>query len=142
MKIENEICKCKLEFPDVLQYQLSEYCIVCSNCNHDKEISLTEELNKAIIEWSRQYHRVYREWLNSDSLVEELTNPLSDLNKKGLCITAELNANNLTYYWLHTEEGNGFENCPKCDVELVIVNNEYSNTHQVCDHCRVLINSY
>lgn len=139
MKIETEKCTCISEFPNVLQYHLSEHCIVCSNCNFYKEIRVTNELNKEMVEWSKQYHKAYKEWLETDHNVEELTNPESGLNTTGFGITEKINAYNLTYYWLHTEEGKSYIGCPMCRSNLVNVENSYTSFHKICMDCKLLI---
>jgi predicted nucleic acid-binding Zn ribbon protein len=134
-----EKCNCKSEFPAVLQHHLTENAIVCSNCNLDKEIVLTDDLKKEIIDWNHDYNIVYKNWLELDNSIEELTNPSSNLNERGLQITAKLNAIIPTYYWWHVDEGITFNNCPKCKETLMIVENEYTGKHKVCDKCKMLI---
>lgn len=140
MEIENEKCNCKFKYPTVLQHNLTENAIVCSNCNLDRVLNLISDLNKEIREWNLAYNKTYKIWLNSDKEIEELDNPLSNLNIKGLQITLKLNAINPSYYWWHINEDKTFSNCPNCDNKLLIVDNSYSDSHKVCNNCRILIN--
>ena len=87
MEVENEKCNCNSEFPIVLQHHLTESAIVCSNCNLERELVLSDDLNKEIIDWNQNYRIVYKKWLESDNSLKELTNPSSKLNEKGLRIT-------------------------------------------------------
>ena len=141
MEVLSEKCKCKSKHPIVLQHQLTENSIVCSNCNLCREIALSDKLNKGIIEWNQDYNKAYKDWLQLENKFEELTSPSSNLNSKGLNITAKLNTIIPAYYWLHVDEGLNFSNCPKCEGKLTVVENEYTGNHQICDKCKLLTNN-
>lgn len=140
MKKEDETCKCKSEFPIVLQHQWAENAIVCSNCNLDRDVALTNDLAVKIEDWNKDYRRVYKVWLESDDPVEELTNPSSSLNRLGFQITGNLNIYFPAFYWWHVDEGKQYNNCPKCKNPLIEVQNEYSGKHKTCNRCRILVN--
>jgi predicted nucleic acid-binding Zn ribbon protein len=135
-----EKCNCNSEFPVVLQHQLTENALVCSNCNLDRELDLLDSLKKEIINWNQSYNKIYKEWLELDNQIEELSNPSSNLNEKGLQITTILNTIIPTYYWLHIDDGKTFMKCPRCEDELIIKKNKYTGSHKVCDKCKILIN--
>ncbi len=140
MKDEIEKCNCKSEFPIVLQHQLTEHVLVCSNCNMNRTLNISDDLDKEITDWNQNYKKNYKKWLESENVIEELTNPLSYLNNAGLQITAKLNTLIPTYYWLHIDEGTSSADCPKCAKKLIIVENKYTCNHKVCNTCKILIN--
>lgn len=142
MKIENEKCLCQTNYPIVLQYYLSDNSIVCSNCNLERNIRLTEQVKTEIVEWNQIYGRIYKIWLRNDKLLDELTNPFSDINVSGLIITRKLNLITPSYYWLHSKEDTILNKCPKCEVSLIPKENNYSEGHKVCENCRILISEY
>ena len=114
MDVEIEKCNCNSDFPVVLQHQLTENALVCANCNLDKELELFASLKKEIANWNQSYNRIYEEWLETENHIEELSNPLSNLNEKGLQVTTRLNTIIPAYYWLHIDEGKTFMKCPRC----------------------------
>ena len=141
MEVKTEKCNCDLEFPIVLQHHLVENAIVCSNCNLDREVSgLSDKLHEEINQWNHEYNIAFKKWLESDIKIDELSNPKSNLNELGLRITSELTKIITAYYWWNVDEDEKFDQCPKCQNELVKINNGYTGFHKVCDKCRILIN--
>ena len=124
--MKTEKCTCDTDYPIVLQCQLTNHALVCSNCNLDKEIEgLTSDLVSKIKIWDEEYNKVYRIWLENKNEISDFFNKESNLNKTGIKIIEKLNSLTTTYYWWQINEGEQFHECPYCNGELTLVENNY-----------------
>ncbi len=139
--MQEEKCQCPKEYPLVLQYHLVEEVLVCSHCNLDKEFGeLPPSIKMEIANWTKSYRKAFKKWLVGPDRLDELSNPQSSLNQKGLAIAAKLNTMLPTYYWWHVNEDEYFDACPNCGKGFQTVLNGYAEHHKVCQQCRILVN--
>ena len=140
--MKQEKCKCKTNHPIVLQYDFSSRPFACANCNLDVDLvmlNIDEPWSKKVGQWMTNYSMAYLQWLNSDELASELTNPTSSLNELGFVLVTHFNAQYPMYYWWHLAFGEPITKCPKCQSDMMWVLNKYTGNHQVCGKCRLLV---
>lgn len=136
------------------EYDISSSPVYCGDCG--REIPLihlpylqNEEEHFSILSWQKMYKAVDNLWMSSLSdrfTKRQITDPNSELNKRGLEICAELEEKTgiPTYLYLRNPIGGWYDYkknninlkaCPKCGGEFRHL--EDSAVDMVCDKCRL-----
>lgn len=136
----SENCFCTSNYPTFLQFNFSDSCFVCSNCNLNKDVkNIDNSIKEKISNWSHSYEFYYRKWLDSDDTIFEFINPESELNQLGFDIVSRLNLMFEIYYWWHLKYENNLDSCPSCNKSLTPFMKTKVNSFNCCKLCNIVV---
>jgi len=147
---ETEICKCSGKSPIVLQSTLTYNPIACADCNLEVDIiqfTFSKELIHKIASWRNFHDCFYRLWLDSkefeDWAKEQLSNPNSPVNKRGLAIKNEIGRSYECFYWWFVDHSSEcykpLLECPNCNGGMIKRENKFNVDTQLCRNCDIII---
>lgn len=124
----NEICVCDSATSIVLQPHFSPNPLSCARCNLEvppERIGLNAAIVESVATWRRFHEAFYVLWLDSgefeDWAADQLSNPVSPVNRRGLALARQLSKWRRCYLWWFQlediEEGTSTV-CPGCALPL------------------------
>ena len=122
--------------------------IKANNSESENDI-LNERLFEKIYFWHQVYRSVYYLWLDSSEYetwaTQQLENPYSYANQKGLKLLPELNAHGKFFFLLfsrvHDEDWVVPTHCPLCQRSLERLPNLGTTTDLACGNCHIVMQS-
>jgi hypothetical protein len=141
-----ERCSCEGCPPLLLRSTLGPNPLSCAACNLEvlpERLGISSELAEALATWRSFHDCFYLLWLDSGEFEDwawnELSNPRSPVNSRGLSLRAQLEQVRHAYYWWFQEVGGaGFmplTNCPVCGSRLL----DAKLVGNVCESCGILV---
>ena len=139
-------CVCPDSPPLLLRSDLSPNPVACARCNHDvppETLSLPAELAEALASWRRFHDCFYLLWLDSAEFEgwarDQLADPSSPVNTRGLALRERLEAARRTFFWWFQDTGAPDHRppttCPLCAAALT----ERGLVGRTCDACSILV---
>ncbi len=150
---QDEVCRCADDTPLVLQPHLSPNPISCARCNLEvppERIGFNATLAEALASWQSFAECFYGLWLDSGEFekwaVDQLLDPSSPVNKRGLELAAQLSGCRRCYLlWFQEEEqcdGMLTTECPRCSSKLEARfkgERPLGGTLYVCEQCSIAL---
>lgn len=141
-----ELCSCEGCPPLLLRSLLGFNPLGCAACNLEvppERLGISPELAEALAAWRSFHDCFYLLWLDSrdfeDWARNELSNPQSPVNSRGLSLRAQLERVRHAYYlWFQDAGAAGFmplTSCPACGSRL----QEAKLVGSVCESCGILV---
>jgi predicted nucleic acid-binding Zn ribbon protein len=141
----HEICSCLDHHPIVLQCHLSYNPISCLECNLEvppERIGFSAQLAEDLAFWRTFHDSFHHLWLESAEFeswaFEQLSNPTSSVNTRGLALSDALNSHRRCYYWWFQDSGaDDFQpttKCPQCPLPLTS-----RSIRLVCEVCSIVV---
>ena len=142
---QDEICSCEEDHPLLVRSALAENPIACTKCNLEvppERIGFEQELAQELAFWRSFHDCFWKLWLDSGEFEEwafnELSDPQSQVNTRGMEAAANLGKVRETYFWWFQDIGKeGYEpmrTCPVCDCELIPF-----SWALACEPCKVFV---
>lgn len=142
----DELCRCTVATPTVLRSVLGFNPIACAVCNLEvrpETVPVPVELVEQLASWASFHDCFYRLWLDSGEFElwarDQLSNPQSPVNTRGLVLRGVLEVTRRTYYWWFQDTGEDFFQpltvCPRCSSPLA----DRGLVGLVCDQCSILV---
>lgn len=149
----DELCPCADAPPILLQPHLSPNPLSCARCNGEvppERIGFGADLAEALAFWRDFHDCFYRLWLDSGEFeawaADQLRDPESPVNSRGLALAARVGAFRRCYLWWfqgEREPGDAAPTrCPRCAENvrpLYAGGRPNGGSLHVCDRCGIAI---
>ena len=143
---EEEFCNCNNGSAMVIMSRYGGNPLVCLRCNNSVSLEKLEidiETTAKLQQWQQVYDSIDRLWLDSGAYESwassELSNPNSDVHKRGFEVQKMMQKYGKFYYWWFQEVGSDKKplfSCPKCDELL-----EKKDDRFICEKCLIVMQS-
>jgi Zn-ribbon-containing, possibly nucleic-acid-binding protein (DUF2310) len=140
-----ELCSCAEVHALVLQPHLTPNPLVCMTCRGEVDparLGLTESIADHVAQWQAFHDAFYTLWLDSGAFEnwarQQLEDPKSAVNVRGLKVASEVGAHCRCYYWWFRDTGvegrAPLTRCPRCSGALQAV-----GAWEGCETCSIIV---